>query len=62
MDIKLFHKQTTEKKKNVGDAAIPFTSRLWPGAVIPYTFAKSIGKFRIARVTWETEVDPEYTF
>ena len=43
MDIKIYHDQESKYSKEP-NAGISFRSRLWPGAVIPYTFSRDLGK------------------
>ena len=43
-DIVLKYSQHVPGNSNTQNAAIKHAGRLWPGAIIPYTFARSIGK------------------
>ena len=43
-DIKRHPIKLTNSNKNQLDAAVNYKERLWPGAIIPYTFGENLGK------------------
>ncbi|XP_065648482.1 tolloid-like protein 2 isoform X3 [Hydra vulgaris] len=50
-DIKLNPLKLTNSNKNQFDAAISYKERLWPGAIIPYTFGETLAHIESAQRT-----------